>query len=127
MTIYNLIENTNSNLSKYNIANAEEVSHLPTMVEYSEEMYNQQRALKKFLMKNMYHHHMLMHLRFKASNIIRSLFNAYVSDSYLLPSSYQAKIDQYGLYQVITDYISGMTDRYAFKQYNRLFTVDLVG
>ena len=80
MTIYDLIENTRLNIEKYQVASVDDVRVAPEIVMYSEEMFNYQRELKKFLMKNMYKHHTVMQLRFKASNIIRSLFNAYVSD-----------------------------------------------
>ncbi|MBP9742200.1 MAG: deoxyguanosinetriphosphate triphosphohydrolase [Burkholderiales bacterium] len=125
-TIYDLIENTLKNLAETKVISVEEVRAAPTIVEYSDEMYSYQRELKKFLMKNMYRHHLVMQLRFKASNIIRSLFNAYVNDYMLLPEQFQKRIDKDGVYRVVGDYISGMTDRYAFRQYNRLFTVETV-
>ncbi|MDQ5920428.1 MAG: dGTPase [Pseudomonadota bacterium] len=125
-TIYDLIENTTHNIRLHQVVSVDEVRIAPTLVEYSDEMYTRQRELKKFLMKNMYKHHLVMQLRFKASNIIRSLFNAYVSDYMLLPEQYQTRIDKDGLYRVVGDYISGMTDRYAFRQYNRLFAVEMV-
>jgi dGTPase len=93
---------------------------------YSESMALEQRELKKFLHQNLYKHSSIMQLRYKAANIIRQLFNAFISDKSLLPEQYQQKIDVYGLHRVVADYISGMTDRYAFRQYNRLFTVDSI-
>lgn len=126
MTIYDLIETTRKNLVLHGVTSVGEVRAAPVIVAYSSEMYELQHELKKFLMKNMYKHHTVMQLRFKASNIIRSLFNAYVSDYMLLPEQYQKRIEKDGLYRVVGDYISGMTDRYAFRQYNRLFTVETV-
>lgn len=125
-TIYDLIENTFKNLAETKVASVDEVRLAPTIVEYSDEMYSYQRELKKFLMKNMYRHHLVMQLRFKASNVIRSLFNAYINDYMLLPEQFQKRIDKDGVYRVVGDYISGMTDRYAFRQYNRLFSVEAV-
>lgn len=126
MTIYDLIENTQKNIAKYAVKTVEDVRNAPFIVSYSDEMYEQQRELKKFLMKNMYKHHTVMQLRYKASNIIVSLFNAYISDYMLLPGEFQKRIDKDGVYRVVGDYISGMTDRYAFRQYNRLFMVETV-
>ncbi len=126
MTIYDLIENTQKNIAKYVVKSVEDVRNAPFIVSYSDEMYEQQRELKKFLMKNMYKHHTVMQLRYKASNIIASLFNAYISDYMLLPGEFQKRIEKDGVYRVVGDYISGMTDRYAFRQYNRLFMVETV-
>jgi dGTPase len=49
-----------------------------------------------------------------------------MSDSMLLPEQYQNRIAIDGVHRVVADYISGMTDRYAFRQYNRLFSVESV-
>ena len=126
MTIYDLIETTDNNIKTHAISSVDEARIAPLSVKYSDEMSQMQRELKKFLMKNMYRHSKIMQLRFKASNIVRSLFEAYMSDSMLLPEQYQRRIDSDGVNRVVADYISGMTDRYAFRQYNRLFTVESV-
>lgn len=123
-TIYDLIEKTRTNLEKYKIVTVQDVHNAPPVVMYSAEMAIKQRELKKFLLKNLYKHSSVMQLRFKSANIIRQLFNAFVSDASLLPEQYQVKVAERGLHRVVSDYISGMTDRYAFRQYNRLFTVD---
>ncbi|MBY0380290.1 MAG: deoxyguanosinetriphosphate triphosphohydrolase [Burkholderiales bacterium] len=124
ITVYDLIETTKANIIKYGIESVDEVRNSPIIVSYSESMANAQRELKKFLAKNLYKHYTVMQLRYKASNIIRSLFNAYMSDELLLPEQFRARVKDDGLHRVVADYISGMTDRYAFRQYNRLFSVE---
>lgn len=126
VTIYQLIENTELNLKKYQPTSPEDVRLAPAIIQYSDEDFAAQRELKKFLLKNLYKHFSVMQLRFKAENVIRSLFSAFMSDARLLPDQFQAHIDKDGLPRVVADYISGMTDRYAFRQYNRLFTVETV-
>lgn len=123
-TIYDLIENSLENIIKSKVSHVDEVRNAETLIQYSQKMHEQQRQLKKFLFKNMYKHSSVMQLRFKAQHIIRALFKAYIENSMLLPEQYQKKIDIDGLYRVVADYLSGMTDRYAFRQYNRLFTVE---
>lgn len=123
-TIYDLVDSTRRNLEKNGIQTLEDVHNSAILVGYSEQMYQLQRELKRFLNKNLYRHPSVMQLRFKASNIIRSLFDAFMSDKGLLPIEYQIKVEQNGLSRVVADYISGMTDRYAFRQYNHLFSVE---
>ncbi len=125
-TIHELVKNTEKNLINYQIKRFEDVKDAPPIVGYGEIVYNQQRELKKYLNKHMYKHSSVMQLRFKAANIIRKLFEAYISDAAMLPEQFQLRIEADGLHQVVADYISGMTDRYAFRQYNRLFTVESV-
>jgi dGTPase len=126
ITIFDLIESTNKNISEHKITSLSDVTIAPQLVKYSEQMYTQQRQLKKFLMKNLYKHHSIALLRFKAANIIQALFKAYMSDETLLPSQFRAKIADETLLMVVIDYISGMTDRYAFRQFNKLFAVEAV-
>ena len=124
LNVYDLIENTNINIKNHGICSLHDVHTAPNVVKYSEEMYQQQRELKKFLHKNLYRHSSVMQLRFKAGNIVRSLFDAFTSNEWLLPEQYQKQVAQNGIYVTVADYISGMTDRYAFRQYNRLFGVE---
>ncbi|MCX8514861.1 MAG: hypothetical protein RL017_865 [Pseudomonadota bacterium] len=126
ITIFDLITTTTQNIQQQQISSLLHVSSAPQLVQYSKQMYAQQRQLKKFLMKNLYKHHSIAQLRFKAANIIKSLFNAYMSDETLLPQQFRAKIADETLITVVIDYISGMTDRYAFRQFNKLFAVESV-
>jgi dGTPase len=124
-TIYDLIENTLINIEKYKINSLDDAINAPiNIVNYSEEMRQSQSELKKFLHKNLYKHTNINQLRYKASMVVKNLFEAYMSDYNLLPTNYISRIDKDGLHRVVADYISGMTDRYAFRQYNRLFTVE---
>jgi dGTPase len=58
----------------------------------------------------------------KAQHTVKMLFNVCSEDIRLLPPKYQAKSLK-NKYQAITDYIAGMTDRYAIREYRRLFTI----
>lgn len=124
ITIYDLVSESRSNIEKNRVTSVMDVRNSPVLISYSDEMVKKQSELKKFLHKNLYRHSSVIQLRYKASNVIKQLFDAYISDCMLLPESYQSKIDNFGLHRVVADYVSGMTDRYAFRQYNRLFTVE---
>jgi dGTPase len=51
------------------------------------------------------------------------LFKAFHADMRLLPPAFQSKYAQ-DKYQAIADYIAGMTDRYAIREYRKLFTIE---
>lgn len=123
-TIYQLIESSIANLEKYKVTSVEEVRKAPTIIQYTEEHFQEQRELKKFLHKNMYKHYTVLQMRYKAEHIVRALFGAFMSNQNLLPDQFQKNIALDGLPRAVADYISGMTDRYAFRQYNRLFSVE---
>jgi dGTPase len=55
--------------------------------------------------------------------VVAGLFDAFTEDSRLLPPSYQST-DASMQPRLIAHYIAGMTDRYAVKEYQRLFVID---
>lgn len=59
----------------------------------------------------------------KAQHTIKRLFNVFAADIKLLPHKHQIKFQQ-EKHQAIADYIAGMTDRYAIKEYQRLFAIE---
>jgi dGTPase len=84
-------------------------------------MRAQNRALKKFLYRNLYRHHKVELMRVKAERFLTQLFENYTRNPSLLPRDLQARFDQQGTERVICDYIASMTDRYAQDEYKRLF------
>lgn len=93
------------------------------LVGFSEEMQRQQLELKQFLRANLYRHYRVNRMSHKAQRIIRELFNTFMQDPLLMPEDYQlsAKLDQA---RAVADYVAGMTDRYAIREYRRLFSVE---
>jgi dGTPase len=53
-------------------------------------------------------------------SLLKDLFHMYKKDPKKLPEEWYAKIDSQGAEEVILDYIAGMTDVYAIKQYYNL-------
>ncbi|MGH8812472.1 MAG: deoxyguanosinetriphosphate triphosphohydrolase, partial [Advenella sp.] len=70
----------------------------------------------------LYRHYKVMRMANKASTIVQSLFKAFVDDPRLMPADYRHD-DERRQARAIADYIAGMTDRYAIKEYKRLFVV----
>lgn len=121
--ITDLINQTELNIRTAGIQTLDEVREAPTLVAFSSELYEQQRELKHFLHTHLYRHYRVMRMSTKARRIINELFTAFMSDRRLLPPQFQsqAEVDQA---RAVADYVAGMTDRYAIKEYRRLFAVD---
>lgn len=94
----------------------------PCLIEFSEQIKLEQQELKRFLRQNLYRHFQVVRMSNKARHTINALFNAFSSDIRMLPPAYQDKFSKYG-HQAIADYIAGMTDRFAIKEYQRLFAI----
>jgi dGTPase len=95
--------------------------HPTNVVGYSGELHGEIRELKKFLYQNMYRHYRLARMQVKAERFIREMFTAYQREPAMLPTDTQRKRADAPLERVITDYIAGMTDRYALQEWERLF------
>ena len=77
--------------------------------------------LKRFLYERLYRHHRQLRMTFKADLILTRLFEAYVSDLRMLPAEAREETKRLGTVRAVTDYLAGMTDRYAVEEYRRLF------
>ncbi|HZV62332.1 MAG TPA: deoxyguanosinetriphosphate triphosphohydrolase [Methylophilaceae bacterium] len=91
------------------------------LISFSKEMQQRQLELKQFLRANLYRHYRVNRMSAKAQRIIRELFEAFIQDAGLLPEDFQQRADD--LPRTVGDYIAGMTDRYAIKEYQRLFVI----
>lgn len=120
--IVDLTRTTRHNLRTHQIQTREDVIEAPALLQFSEAMRAQADALKAFLMQNLYRHYKVMRMANKASTIVQSLFKAFADDPRLMPADYRHE-DEHRQARAIADYIAGMTDRYAIKEYKRLFVV----
>ena len=117
--------------SNTNIANAapktvDDVRSNAMLISFSLAMREQQTELKRFLRTNLYQHYRVNRMTSKAQRIVRDLFQIFMQDVKLMPDEFQqrAKLDsQTDQARAVADYIAGMTDRYAIREYQRLFTV----
>jgi dGTPase len=98
------------------------------MVAFSQDMFDQVKELRGFLYKRMYRHYTINRIRLKVEKIVTGMFTAFLKDYTLLPDEWQARVEEAGgmidniaLARIVCDYIAGMTDRYAAREYDRLF------
>jgi len=103
-------------------------NHSQSLISFSDSMRLQNQQLKKFLRENLYFHHKVYRMTRKAHQVIEALFATFMEDVRLLPPEHQQlarrallKHAEAGQARVIADYVAGMTDRYATKEYARLF------
>lgn len=117
--------------SSANIASAapntiDDVRSNAMLISFSPAMREQQTELKRFLRTNLYQHYRVNRMTSKAQRIVRELFQIFMQDVKLMPDEFQqrAKLDSPAdQARAVADYIAGMTDRYAIREYQRLFTV----
>ncbi|MHB1236696.1 MAG: deoxyguanosinetriphosphate triphosphohydrolase [Gallionella sp.] len=121
--VTDLIRQSESNIRSQTPVTLEDVRNAPTMIAYSPEINEQQRALKNFLRIHLYRHYRVLRMSAKAQRIIGDLFGVFMADSRLLPPQFQS-LAEHGLARAVADYIAGMTDRYAIREHRRIFAVE---
>ncbi|AIO68189.1 deoxyguanosinetriphosphate triphosphohydrolase [Burkholderia oklahomensis] len=121
--IVDLIDATTRNLARHAPTSLDDVRAAPPLVAHGERIAAQAAALKRFLFKNLYRHYRVMRMASKAQRVVTGLFNAFTGDPRLLPPDYQAA-DAAQQPRLVAHYIAGMTDRFALKEYQRLFVMD---
>ncbi len=87
---------------------------------FNHEIKTANTELKLFLRERLYQHYRVARMTIKAQKVVRELFSIYTEHPDTLPDSYQKRIEQDGLYLTVTDYIAGMTDRFALEEHQKL-------
>ena len=86
----------------------------------------EERELKRFLYERLYGAAELQPVRVEAERVVTNLAAAYRADPKLLPEPWQASGERIQQLRTISDFIAGMTDRYAIARHEELFgPVDL--
>ncbi len=126
--VSDLISNSQENIRSLNLQTIDEVRQAgKPLVKLSESVATQNLQLKRFLNKHLYKHAKVEKMSTDAKQVIRQLFDGFMSEQTLLPEDVQKNIGNYekeqgksGKARVIADYIAGMTDRFAFAESERI-------
>jgi len=122
MEVSDLIQTTHGHLRDSNVKSVDDLQRLPyNVIGFSEDMHHRNRQLKDFLYANLYRHHRVVRMQVKAERIVSDLFKSYCAQPAILPRHVQELFDERGLERTITDYIAGMTDRFALEEHQKLF------
>jgi len=90
------------------------------LIRYSDELQTANRALRKFLYQNVYYHPRVAEVNSRACEMLRAVFEAYISDPAQLGSAALQRVEAEGLHRTVCDYVAGMTDRYLLDEYRRV-------
>jgi dGTPase len=94
------------------------------IIRFSKPLFQNLRAIKSFLFVRMYRAPSVMEERARVTAILQQLFPLLMDDPALLPEDWQAEAlaarDDTARARLVLDYVAGMTDRFAIKEYERL-------
>jgi dGTPase len=91
------------------------------LVQFSSPMREELQQLKQFLLRRLYRHYLVQRMTDKAQRIVTQLFEAFAEEPLLLPPAYQFA-DRSKQLRSIADYVAGMTDRYAMREFRKIFS-----
>ena len=122
--VNDLITNTQCMLEKLKPKSIDDIRIQKTKIaKFSENINVEHLELKKFLNSNLYKHPRVIDMTDQAEIMIEKLFERYMSDYKALPEDIhhilQEETDN-DRARKISDYIAGMTDRFAIAEYERL-------
>jgi dGTPase len=78
------------------------------------------KEIRAFLYKHFYRHEHLKRLSEYAREVLSTLFPVYVARPDEMPSWYRDWVQRVGLQRAVSDYMAGMTDRFAEGEFERL-------
>jgi len=121
--ISDLVRTSADSIHRVRPASVDDVRAAPALIRFSPKMAAEQLELKQFLRRNLYQHYQVARMANKARRIVKELFDAFRDDPRMLPPQFHECSGDETVERSISDYIAGMTDRYAIREHRRLFAV----
>ena len=122
--VSDLVAETRRRLAKAEPASADAIRRAKQMtVAYSPAMAEANRAVKEFLHARMYRHWRVNRMASKSRRVTEQLFQMLHEDTSLLPDGWRSLAgsgDAARAALVVTDYVGGMTDRFALEEWQKL-------
>jgi dGTPase len=113
LMIKDLINNTKFNLNNNKIKSLRDINKTKSlMVNFSSKVKNSEKEIRFFLKTKMYNNKVVLAKNNKGKLIIKKLFNRMLKNPRKFISKKQLSEDKH---RAISDFISGMTDRYAIN------------
>ena len=103
----------------------QDIRHLGRpVIRFSDALWTDLQQIRAFLFKHMYRAPAVVAMRERVTTVVEELFPYYMAQPADLPRRWQADVavaaDQVALARLVSDYISGMTDRFALQAHARL-------
>ena len=121
--VTDMVEAIRGRVEEHRIRTLADVRACPVrLAGLSPRLAEQNRELKQVLLGRLYRHHRVTRMTMKAQRIMADLFHTYMDEPQQMPPHVHRRIeDGEPQPRVIADYIAGMTDRFAFDEYKKLF------
>jgi dGTPase len=125
--VRDVVETTEAAILASGVQTAADVRLQPRpLVEHSARRRQLNLELRGFLLRNLYSNPVVFEPNNRAGTMLGDLFQYYVEHPREIGASSQKRARRAGWLRAICDYLSGMTDRYAILEHQRLFGLELI-
>lgn len=119
--VEDVIINSQSLIKNSSLSSSKEVRNLGyQIIQFSPRMIESINEIRTYLFDNMYRSDRVNLMRERATQVVNGLFYFFMNDRKLLPAQWSYCKSELEQAQLISDYLSGMTDGYAEQRYTEL-------
>ncbi|MCP4819713.1 MAG: deoxyguanosinetriphosphate triphosphohydrolase, partial [Shimia sp.] len=123
--VSDVIDTSSALLAASGAKSVEDIRHHGApVIRFSDAIWQDLKVIRAFLFTRMYRAPSVVEMRQRVTVVVNDLFPLFMSDPMLLPERWhkdlQACKSETATARIISDYISGMTDRYALQVHARL-------
>jgi dGTPase len=95
------------------------------IIRFSKGLFDDLKVIRKFLFKRMYRAPSVVVMRGQVTQVVEDLFPFFIANPDQLPKQWRKDVeeiagDETALARIVSDYISGMTDRFALQSHQVL-------
>src|SRR5882762_2403650 len=119
--VRDLVSTSAKSIADAGVQSSDEARQQPVpLIRYSDDLFQANRDLRKFLYQNVYYDPRVSEVNRRACEMLRQVFQAYLADPEKLGETAAKRIETEGLHRTVCDYIAGMTDRYLMEEHARI-------
>jgi dGTPase len=118
--VSDLLGNATAAIEASGVDSPRAVRHAGPIAVVSAELAAAKRELESFLRQRVYRHAAVLAHRQEATSQLRAMFDLFVARPELMSENFRRRTATVGLRRTAGDYIAGMTDRFAAREYVRL-------
>ncbi|WP_299783054.1 deoxyguanosinetriphosphate triphosphohydrolase [uncultured Roseobacter sp.] len=97
-----------------------------TIIRFSDDVFSDLKVIRSFLFDRMYRAPSVVTMRAQVTQVVEELFPYFLAHPDQLPKQWRKDVqevsDEIDLARIVSDYISGMTDRFALQEHERLIS-----
>ena len=123
--VADVIDTSRQLLTESQATSVDDIRHFGApVISFSDDFVEQLNVIRKFLFSSMYRAPSVMEKRAQVTKVVEALFPLFMERTDLLPLAWQDDVkqlpDETAIARKVSDYIAGMTDRFALTEYERL-------